>query len=268
MDISNVLFAFGVTLFAGLATGIGSLMALVSKRTNTRFLAGALGFSAGVMIYISFMDILPEAKRVIISVLGEGNGSLVAIGGFFFGMIALAIIDRLVPERENPHELRKVEDMEKAPEGTPDLMRVGFFTAIALAIHNFPEGFATFMVAIRDPHIAIPIAFAIAIHNIPEGIAVSVPVYYATGDKKKAFKYSFLSGLAEPLGAIIGYTVLYRFLNEVVFGFILAAVAGTMIYISLDELLPSARSYGEGHLAIYGVMAGMAVIAVSLLLFL
>jgi zinc transporter, ZIP family len=146
-------------------------------------------------------------------------------------------------------------------------MRLGLFTALAIAIHNFPEGLATVTSAISNPRLGIAIAVAIAIHNIPEGIAVSVPIYFATGDKKKAFWLSFFSGLAEPLGAIIGYLVLLRFLNDVVFGVLLAAVAGIMIFISLDELLPAAREYGEAHLAIYGLIAGMMVMAVSLLLF-
>jgi ZIP family zinc transporter len=147
-------------------------------------------------------------------------------------------------------------------------MRMGVFTALAIAIHNFPEGLATFTAAISDPKLGIPIAVAIAIHNIPEGIAVAVPIFYATGSKMKAFKLSFLSGLSEPVGALVGYLILYRWLNDTVFGIIFASVAGIMVYISLDELLPSAREYGEHHLSIYGMVAGMAVMAISLLLFL
>ena len=145
---------------------------------------------------------------------------------------------------------------------------MGLFTALAIGIHNFPEGLATFIAALQEPSIAIPIAVAIALHNVPEGIAVSVPIYYATGSKKKAFLYSFLSGLSEPLGAIIGYLILRPFLNDTIMGIIFGMVAGIMIYISLDELLPSAREYGEHHLSIYGLVAGMILMAVSLLLFL
>lgn len=145
---------------------------------------------------------------------------------------------------------------------------MGLFTALAVGIHNFPEGLATFISALQAPSIAIPIAIAIAIHNIPEGIAVSVPVYYATGDRKKAFLYSFLSGLSEPIGAAVGYLVLMPFLSDVLFGVVFAGVAGIMVFISLDELLPSAQEFGEHHLSIYGLVAGMVVMAVSLLLFL
>ena len=146
-------------------------------------------------------------------------------------------------------------------------MRTGLLTALAIAIHNFPEGLATFVSALQEPSLAIPIVVAIAIHNIPEGIAVSVPIYYATGDKKKAFLYSSASGLSEPIGAIIGYLILMPFMNDIVYGLLFAGVAGIMVFISLDELLPSAKEYGEHHLSIYGLVAGMAVMAVSLLLF-
>lgn len=268
MEFSNVLFAFLLTLFAGLSTGIGSALSLLTKKTSTKFLSIALGFSAGVMIYVSFVEIFVKAKDSLISVLGVKGGTWATVGGFFFGILIITIIDKLIPSSENPHEVHLVEEMDgESEEHKSNLMRMGVFTALAIAIHNFPEGLATFTAAISDPSLGIPIAAAIAIHNIPEGIAVAVPIFYATGSRKKAFKLSFLSGLSEPLGAIIGYLLLYRFFNDAVFGFIFASVAGIMVYISLDELLPSAREYGEHHLSIYGLIAGMAVMALSLLLF-
>lgn len=269
MELSSVLFAFSLTLFAGLATGIGSALSLLTKRTNTRFLSVALGFSAGVMIYVSFVEIFFKAKASLVSVLGEKLGTWWTVGGFFFGIFVIATIDKLIPNVENPHEVHTVEEMDgKSEEHKGNLMRMGLFTALAIGIHNFPEGLATFTAALSDPSLGIPIAVAIAIHNIPEGIAVAVPVFYATGSRMKAFKLSFLSGLSEPIGALIGYLLLYRFFNEAMFGLIFASVAGIMVYISLDELLPSAREYGEHHLSIYGLIAGMAVMALSLLLFL
>lgn len=144
---------------------------------------------------------------------------------------------------------------------------MGGFTALAIGIHNFPEGLATFTAAMSDPNLGIAIAVAIAIHNIPEGIAVSVPVFYATGNKKKAFTLSFLSGLSEPIGAIIGYLLLMQFMSPLVFGIVFAAVAGIMVFISIDELLPAAQEYGEHHLSIYGLVGGMGVMALSLLMF-
>ncbi len=269
MDVSTVAFAFSLTLFAGLATGIGSALSLLTNRTNTKFLSVALGFSAGVMIYVSFVEIFFKAKSSLVAVLGEKAGTWATVGGFFLGILIIALIDKLIPNAENPHEIHTVEEMDgESEEHKAKLMRMGLFTALAIGIHNFPEGLATFTAALSDPSLGIPIAFAIAIHNIPEGIAVAVPIFYATGDRMKAFKLSFLSGLSEPVGALIGYVLLFRFFNDVMFGFIFASVAGIMVYISLDELLPSAREYGEHHLSIYGLIAGMAVMALSLLLFL
>lgn len=268
--MNNVLFAFGLTLLAGLSTGIGSLIAFFVKETNKKFLSVSLGFSAGVMIYVSMIEIFPQAQSVLIKPLGEKGGALATIVGFFGGMLLIALIDKFIPSEENPHEVKKVEDMQEVKEKkdkSKDLMRTGVFTAVAIAIHNFPEGLATFISALQEPSIAIPIFIAISIHNIPEGIAVSVPIFYATGDRKKAFKYSFLSGLSEPLGALVGYLILLPFMNDLVFGIIFASVAGIMVFISFDELLPSAREYGEHHLSIYGLIGGMAIMAISLILF-
>lgn len=268
MGSSNVLFAFALTLFAGLSTGIGSALSLLSKKTSPKFLSVSLGFSAGVMIYVSFVEILTKANHALTSSLGDKPGAWATVGGFFFGIFLIALIDKLIPSTENPHEVHTVEEMDgKSEEHQSKLMRMGLFTALAIAIHNFPEGLATFTAALSDPKLGIPIAVAIAIHNIPEGIAVAVPIFYATQSRKKAFKLSFLSGLSEPVGALIGYAILHSFFNDSMLGFIFAIVAGIMVYISLDELLPSAREYGEHHLAIYGLVGGMAVMAVSLLLF-
>ncbi|NLM33819.1 MAG: zinc transporter ZupT [Clostridiales bacterium] len=266
--MNNILFAFGLTILAGLSTGIGSSLAFFTKKTNTKFLSVSLGFSAGVMIYVSMIEIFYKAKDSLTAELGLKKGSWVTVIAFFAGMLLIALIDNLVPSGGNPHNVHKIEDIDsKAKSSNSRLLRTGVFTALAIGIHNFPEGLATFISALQQPKIAIPIAIAIAIHNIPEGIAVSVPVYYATGDRKKAFLYSFLSGLSEPVGALVGYLILMPFINDLMFGIIFAAVAGIMVFISLDELLPSAREYGEHHLSIYGLVAGMVVMAVSLLMF-
>lgn len=292
--MGQVMFPFLLTLFAGLSTGIGSLIAFAAKKTNKRFLSLSLGFSAGVMIYVSMIEIFVKAKDSLIAELGEKGGSWATVAAFFGGIFLIAIIDKVIPSEENPHETKSVvadckrtkggkcetcaakgncevrEDCIKEEPDTPQknkLMRMGVFTALAIAVHNFPEGLATFVSALQDPSIAIPIVAAIAIHNIPEGIAVSVPIYQATGSRKKAFFYSFISGLAEPVGALIGWLILMPVMNDVVFGIIFAGVAGIMVFISVDELLPAAREYGEHHISIYGLIAGMMVMAVSLLLF-
>jgi len=269
MNITNILIAFLLTMFAGLSTGIGSIIAFFAKKTNTKFLSISLGFSAGVMLYVSFVEILLKSKRAFIGGVGEILGSWLTVISFFAGVFLIAIIDKLVPKFENPHEMRKLEDMKDIAEiKNKKLLRMGLFSAFAIAIHNFPEGLATFVSALKSPSLGISIAIAIAIHNIPEGISVSVPLYYAIGSKKKAFFYSFLSGIAEPIGALIGFLILLPFFNDIIFGIIFAMVAGIMVFISLDELLPTAREYGEPHFAIYGLILGMLVMAISLLLFL
>lgn len=267
----NFLVAFLLTIVAGLSTGIGSALAFFTKRTNTKLLSYVLGFSAGVMIYVSFVEIFPAAKDELMTSFSEKQAILFTIISFFGGMLLIALIDKFIPSMENPHEIRSVEDMTDTTKEKKfnRLYRMGVLTAVALAIHNFPEGIATFMSAMNNPKVGVAIAVAIAIHNIPEGIAVSVPIYYATGSRKKAFFLSFLSGLAEPVGAILAYFLLMPFLTSessgIATGIILSAVAGIMVFISLDELLPTAEEYGEHHLSIYGVVSGMVIMAVSLL---
>ncbi|GGG50524.1 zinc transporter ZupT [Kocuria dechangensis] len=260
--MNELLFASALTLFAGLATGLGSFLALMTKRTDAKFLSISLGFSAGVMIYVSMIEIFVKAQRALVAELGERGGAWATVGGFFAGVALIAVIDRLVPAPANPHEFPHDDDGRSRR-----LMRMGTLTALAIALHNFPEGFATFVSALQEPSIAIPVAVAIALHNIPEGISVSVPIYHATGNRRKAFTWSFLSGLAEPVGGILGYLLLRPFLTDTLFGVVFAGVAGIMVFVSLDKLLPTAREYGEHHLSIYGLVAGMAVMALSLLLF-
>lgn len=269
MDVSNLWWALGLTIFAGLSTGIGGLFAFVYKKTNTRILSIALGFSAGVMIYVSFVELLFESRVQLIFSMGKTAGSWTYVLSFFGGMLLIAIIDKLIPSYENPHESHKIEEMYNYCDvnGSRKLLRTGMLTAVAIAIHNFPEGMATFISSVQQPSLGLTIAIAIAIHNIPEGLAVAIPVYCATGSRKKALTLSFLSGFAEPVGGLIGYLILRPILNEIVLGILFAAIAGIMVFISLDELLPTAREYGEHHLSIYGLIAGMMVMALGLLLF-
>jgi ZIP family zinc transporter len=285
MDRSLILFAFGITLFAGMATGIGGLIAFFAKRTKTTFLAFSLGFSAGVMIFISFTEILTEAGDIMRMNYDAAPAAWLTFLSFIIGIGLSAAIDKILPSQGNPHELKRVEQMHPEtrdpdkPEckgrrrrmgwsGARDqkLMRLGVFTAIAIGIHNFPEGIATFMSAMSDVTVGVSIAIAVAIHNIPEGIAVSVPVYYATGSRKKALTWSVLSGFSEPVGAVAGYFILSMLDSDVSLGYVFAMVAGIMIYISFDELLPAAHKYGKHHVAIYGLISGMIVIGLSLIL--
>jgi ZIP family zinc transporter len=267
LDTTRVLTALALTLFAGLSTGIGSALAFFTKKTNTKLLSVSLGFSAGVMIYISFVELFSQSKILLVSTLGHTRGYMITITAFFGGILLSGLIDKLVPEGKNPHEIHRVEEIPETDAGKNprNLYRTGILTALVIGIHNFPEGLATFAAALTSLKFGIPIAVAIAIHNIPEGIAVSVPIYFSTGNRKKAFFYSFMSGLSEPVGAVVGFLILMPFLSKTLFGILYAAVAGIMVFISLDELLPSAREYGEHHLSIYGLVLGMVIMAFSLL---
>lgn len=263
----TIVLAFTLTALAGLATGIGSLLALLAKKTDETFLYLSLGFSAGVMIYISMIEIFPKAKEAL--TLHFDNhflGNLYTIIAFFAGMGIIALIDKLVPEHANPHKIKSVDAMTPDKVDT-DLMRMGFMSAVAIAIHNFPEGIATFAATLKEPQLGVGIAVAIAIHNIPEGISVSVAIYHATGSRMKAFWYSLLSGLAEPVGAILAFLVLIPFINDFVLGSIFAVVAGIMVFISFDELLRTSAKYGEYKYSIYGLIAGMVTTAIGLGIF-
>jgi ZIP family zinc transporter len=286
--------AFGLTLFAGMATAIGSVIAFTARRTNYRFLSVATGFSAGVMLYVSFVEIFVKGVDSLVKRFGEPGAHWVNAGSFFGGMLLIGLIDNLIPAAENPHEIHPESETRPLhnppasdagagarsgfpaahdPRARRRLLRMGLFTALAIGIHNFPEGLATFLAALQSPSLGLAIAIAVALHNIPEGISVSVPIFYATGSRKKAFLYSALSGLAEPIGAIIAYAVLRLLLGSggavippEIMGILFGGVAGIMVYISLDELLPTSRAYGKGHDSLLGLVAGMMVMAFSLLL--
>ncbi len=290
-----IILATLVTLGAGLATGIGSLLAFTRQRPSDKFLAFMLGLSAGVMIYVSLIEIFQKAVKSLTEATGDaGEGYLWATVGFFAGFVVIAIIDKIfghfhgddnstatsatgsatheahIHTHDDAHDVDvsgMITELDATEEKTrKSFMRMGIFMALAIAIHNFPEGLATFIATLEDPALGLAFAFAIAIHNIPEGIAVSIPVYRATGSRLKAFWYSFGSGLAEPVGALVGFFLLSQFINEYFFGVVFAGVAGIMVYVSLDELLPTAKRY-DHHLPIMGVFVGMAIMAASLVLF-
>ncbi len=276
--MNGVLGALILTLIAGSATGIGGALVLFKKKISSNFLAGALGLSAGVMIFISLAELFPESQALIEGTVLQ-HGEVFVLISFFAGMGLIMLIDFLVPEYENPHEASGLSlEARTAAVGVLEragsekaLHRLGIMSALAIAIHNFPEGIATFIGALNDPEMGAGITFAIAIHNIPEGIAVAIPIYYATKSKGKALLYATLSGLSEPVGAAICYGLTAIFGIELTggspaFPLVLAAVAGIMIYISLDELLPTAEKYGKHHVAIAGVIGGMAIMGISLLI--
>lgn len=267
----HILFGLMLTTIAGLSTGIGGLFVFFYRKSSAKVLSFVLGFSAGVMIYVSFVEIFPEAMHQLESVHSDFVAGLLTLLGFFAGMLVIAAIDKFVPDQHNPHEVVNIDEAIDVIAHKPKkkvngaLYKTSILTVLAIAIHNFPEGIATFIAAVQDPSLGIAIAIAIALHNIPEGIAVAIPVYEATGSRKKAFVLSLLSGLAEPIGAIVAILVLLPFLTPTLFGIVFASVAGIMVYISIDELLPAAREYGKPHTALSGLMIGMAVMGISLL---
>lgn len=240
-----------LSTLAGLSTTLGGLVSILVNKPKPRFMAVALGFSAGVMIFISFVEFLQAGIDTI--------GFNPALISFFGGMIVMYIIDELIPHEYMAEHHRTDEEVHQS-----QMVKTGLFVALGIAIHNFPEGMATFTGALEDPSLGIAIAIAVALHNIPEGIAVSAPIYAATGSRSKALLISFFSGMAEPIGAGLAAIFLSPILNDVVLGYMLAIVAGIMVFISLDELIPAARSFGKEHLSILGLIGGMIVIALSI----
>lgn len=276
--MNGIISALLLTLIAGAATGIGGALVLFKKKISSDFLAGALGLSAGVMIFISMAEMFPESQEMIAGT-GLTHGEAFVLVAFFVGMGLITLIDFAIPEYENPHEASGLSlDSKTAAVGMLEqtgnekaMHRLGLLSALAIAVHNFPEGIATFIGALNDPEMGAGITFAIAIHNIPEGIAVAIPIYYATKSKGKALLYATLSGMSEVIGALLCLAVTAIFGIELTgggpaFPLVMSAVAGIMIYISLDELLPTAEKYGKHHIAIAGVVGGMAIMGISLLI--
>ncbi|MBQ7974208.1 MAG: zinc transporter ZupT [Clostridia bacterium] len=252
------LYAFLLTLGAGLATALGSIIALFAKQTNTKLLASSLGLSAGVMIYVSMVELYPKAIEYLCNSYGYAPGNAAAACSFFMGIIIIGLIDYLIPTAEG--DIGQKQD-------AGGLKKMGIITALAIAVHNFPEGLVTFTSSFKDARMGILISAAIAIHNIPEGISASLPIFYATGSRKKAFWTSFFSGLTEPLGAIVGYLIMRPYLTDSLMGILFGIVAGIMMFISIEELLPMAREYEKSKITILSVIAGMLIMAVSLIMF-
>ena len=274
--MNDVMFAFALTIIAGLATGIGGIIVLFSKADNKKFLSICLSFSAGVMLYIAFAEIFLEALEMLEYEFGGENGLLIATVAFFAGIVVMAVIDKFIPHddhdekalgliepasnRNKQFEMRNKEDKE--------LKQTGVMATVAIAIHNFPEGIITFIAALYDPALGVAIAIAIIIHNIPEGIAMAAPIYHATGSKKKAFLVSLGAGLTEPIGALIAWLFISNIFDDIegLFGIPFAVVGGIMVYVAIHTLLPAAQKYGKHHVVMKWLFLGMAVMALSLVI--
>lgn len=274
LTFDDYMLALLLTFLAGISTSIGAVLAFFSKAKNYKILSLGLGFSAGVMIYVSFAEILVKSKAAFFQIHhNEITAELLMLLCFFAGIGLSAFIDAAIPQDVNPHEPKSNSEFNvlkphaHASHAEHILKRTGIFTALAIGIHNFPEGFATFTASLENTTLGLSIALAIAIHNIPEGMSISLPIYYSTQSKKKAFWYATLSGLAEPIGAVIGFFILFPLMQESTLAITFGIVAGIMIYISFDELLPASRIYGNAHTTILGITLGMAIMALSLVAF-
>lgn len=252
------LVAFALSLLAGLATGVGGVLGVLGGGMSRRFLAASLGFAAGVMACVSILELLPQSAADLAAADASPWLALLAavLGGV--AVVAFSAAARFRSRTELPAD---GDARQRAL-----LLRTGLVTAVAITAHNFPEGFATFLTALHDPAVALPVVAAIALHNIPEGIAVAVPIHHATGSRGRALLASIGSGLAEPAGALIGWLLLAPFLTPVVLSTVLAGVAGIMLTICVTELLPAARAQREGPVTLLGVVIGAAVMALSLAL--
>lgn len=260
--------AFGVALLvttaAGLATGIGATLVLFTRRPSLRLLAFGLAFAAGAMVYVSLAEILPKATVAFTCVHGARLGPAWATAAFLCGLLLIAVLDRLLP---NPHHSLDKDEPQRAADSAVHLRKVGLLTAIAIGAHNLPEGLATFFSSLQSPALGLPLALAIAVHNIPEGVAIAIPVFAATQSRRLAIGISLAAGLAEPLGALIGYAVLGEAMSAASYGWVFGLIAGIMVFLSLDELLPAAKRHAAGHETVYGLIAGMALVAISVALF-
>ncbi len=262
---NNFALAFCLTMLAGLTTAIGGAVAFVTKKDNLKALSIGLGFSAGVMIFISLVDIIPSSEALLKTNFPHSYQWLV-YAGFVVGLLISILIDYFLPDHVDTEELLNPDAPEKDDHHFYKLKRAGLLTAIAICIHNFPEGMATFISTTQNITLGFSVAFAIAIHNIPEGIAVALPIYHVTGKKRYAMLYAALSGITEPIGALVGMFIFGLFVPQILVGVLMAAVAGIMTYISFDTLLPLAKEYGNWHLSIVGIMSGILFIWISLIL--
>lgn len=275
---NSYLIAFILSTIAGLSTVIGGFVTFFIKQNSLKFLSFGLGLSAGVMLFVSLVDLYPEATELIKTQMGQ-NLTWLSILCFGIGMLIAVLIDFFVPDHIQASMFTKqiganeqhtdstdcIED-ENAIISIGKIKRAGIITAIVVALHNLPEGLATFTLASQDVILSLGVIIAIAIHNIPEGMAISIPVYQATHSKRKAFLYSFLSGMAEPIGGVLGFLIIKTLFPNLCVGLLFALVAGIMTYISIDTLLPLSKDYDTGHYSISGVVLGLMVIGITLIL--
>lgn len=253
MNHLGALHALLLSLGAGLSTLLGALVVVFVKKRSEKLVPVSLGFAAGVMLSVSFTDMFPAALNALTGWAGPKLGTIYTVLALIVGVLIAAGLDKLVPHEKNT--------TGEASHG--NMYRLGMMSTLAIAVHNFPEGIATFTAGISDTALGFSIAIAIALHNIPEGITVAMPVYYATGNRKKALLYTFVSGISEPIGALLAYFVLMPFLNDLVLGVVFAIVVGIMLYIVIEELIPASRQYGLTRIALIATFAGICLMPLT-----
>ncbi len=272
------LTALILSTLAGLSTVLGGFVTFFIKENSLKFLSFGLGLSAGVMLFISLVDLYPESCEMIKNQMGE-NYLFLTVIFFAIGILTAVLIDYFIPDHlqsqmftkqlganEKHEDSTDCKEDENAVISIGKIKKAGILTAIVVAVHNLPEGLATFFLTAQNIMLGIGIVIAIAIHNIPEGMAISIPVYQATHSKRKAFLYSFLSGMAEPVGGVIGFVIIKTLFPTLCVGILFSMVAGIMTYISLDTLLPLSKDYDTGHYSISGVVLGLLIMGFALVL--
>lgn len=218
--MNSITFAFLITMIAGLSTLIGIIPIYINFKNINKIICISLAFASGVMTSVSIFSLLPESYKML-------NNIVLVVIFILIGIIISKLLDKLLKEIDNK------------------LYKLGIINTIALMLHNIPEGILTFSTTSINISLGISLAISIIFHNIPEGISISVPIYYSTKSKRKAWFYVFISGFSETLGAIITYLFLYKFINSNFIGITLSLTTGIMIYISLIELLPNSLEYSN-----------------------
>lgn len=251
--MSSDIFAVVLAAAAGMSTVLGSFIVFFSGKKNEKLMTFCMGFAAGMMISVSLVEMFGLSVQILVRDIGSASGSVLSAVFLMAGAALAMLIDKLLPH----------EDAGEGEKKHNDLLRLGTVSALALAVHNFPEGIATFMAGYSDRSLGLSVAAAIALHNIPEGIAVALPVYFGTNKKGKAFLYTLIAGLAEPIGGLLALLLLRPFMSDFLMAAIFAAAAGIMLYISFEELIPSSWQYGRGRLALFALFSGICIMPLS-----
>ena len=253
--MSNFIYAFMLSTLAGLSTLIGFIPVLLHLKNEKTIILTSLAFASGVMICVSLTDLIPESFQLLTSIFKGFPALLFLLIFICIGVIASMLIDKFLPKNDNKTITNK------------KLYRLGLVSMLAIIMHNIPEGIATFLSSTTNSRLGFSLALAISFHNIPEGISIAIPIYFSTKSKRKAFFYTLLSGLSEPLGALIAYLFLANHINNFMMSIIFAIIAGIMMHISIYELLNESLQYKKKFLTFIFFIIGFLFMMASHFLF-